>query len=212
MLFGEIDVNRVLKKRSIFILIIASIIATISIFNIYLNSEERNWKEIDDKKLEERVENFIENFFMLENIDIDIDKLNEVFSSTRFLNMDDGRLIYIYETKFLLNLRKNLEKENIKFNIELQKIYKDDSNRLKVLVNYDRSFNFIGNNEVNKEHTTYEVILLREQNSFLIDKIYEVDALNKDSFLEVFYSKEKLYEKYIEDEFLKYKKLSRKFL
>lgn len=204
--------NRVLKKRSIFILIIASIIATISIFNIYLNSEERNWKEIDDKKLEERVENFIENFFMLENIDIDIDKLNEVFSSTRFLNMDDGRLIYIYETKFLLNLRKNLEKENIKFNIELQKIYKDDSNRLKVLVNYDRSFNFIGNNEVNKEHTTYEVILLREQNSFLIDKIYEVDALNKDSFLEVFYSKEKLYEKYIEDEFLKYKKLSRKFL
>lgn len=212
MLFGEIDVNRVLKKRSIFILIIASIIATISIFNIYLNSEERNWKEIDDKKLEERVENFIENFFMLENIDIDIDKLNEVFSSTRFLNMDDGRLIYIYETKFLLNLRGNLEKENIKFNIELQKIYKDDSNRLKVLVNYDRSFNFIGNNEVNKEHTTYEVILLREQNSFLIDKIYEVDALNKDSFLEVFYSKEKLYEKYIEDEFLKYKKLSRKFL
>ncbi|MDO5040029.1 hypothetical protein [Clostridium sp.] len=204
--------NRVLKKRSIFILIIASIIATISIFNIYLNSEERNWKEIDDKKLEERVENFIENFFMLENIDIDIDKLNEVFSSTRFLNMDDGRLIYIYETKFLLNLRGNLEKENIKFNIELQKIYKDDSNRLKVLVNYDRSFNFIGNNEVNKEHTTYEVILLREQNSFLIDKIYEVDALNKDSFLEVFYSKEKLYEKYIEDEFLKYKKLSRKFL
>lgn len=199
-----------IKVISYFILMILLIVSTISIYNIYIDNNI--WKDVNDKHLEERIEGFIENLFMLENIDIDVNNFNDIFSSTRFFNMDDGTLIYIYTTKFLLNLKGNLEKENIKFNIELQEIYKDDSNRLKVIFKYDRNFNFIGNYESIKEQTTYEAILLKEPNSFLIDRLYEVDALNKDSFLDIFYSNEKLYEKYIEDEFLKYKKLSRKFL
>lgn len=200
--------NKVFKRKYVFF-IIFSIIVTVSFYNIYLNNEDRKWKEIDDKELEIRVEDFIENFFVFENIDIDINQFNQVFSSTKFLSMDDSRLIYIYRQKFLLNLKENLEKENIKFNIKLQEIYKDDSNRIKVLFNYDRSFNFVGVNEMKKTQTTYEAILLSEKNSFYIDKIYEIDALNRDSFLDIFRSKEALYEEYIKDEFFKYKRLSR---
>ncbi|HHD2752875.1 TPA: hypothetical protein ACOTG0_001671 [Clostridium perfringens] len=205
--------SKKLKGGNIFISIIALVmISTIVGFNMYLNNEDRKWKEVEDKNLDERVENFFENFFMLENMYIDVNEFNEIVSSSRFINVDHGELMYIYSTKFLLNIKENEEKENIKFDVGLQKIFEDDENRLKVLFKYNRTFNIIGSDEVNKEETTYEAILLKKQDSLIIDNIYEADALKKDSFLDIFYSKEELYEKYIEDEFLKYKRLSRKYL
>ena len=52
-------------------------------------------------------------------------------------------------------------------------------------------------------------ILLKNKEDFNIERIYEAESLNRDSLLDLFYSKDKLYEKYIEDEFIKYKNLSR---
>ena len=74
---------------------------------------------------------------------------------------------------------------------------------------YSRSFYSLIRSKECTEQTLYEAILLKNKEDFNIERIYEAESLNRDSLLDLFYSKDKLYEKYIEDEFIKYKNLSR---
>lgn len=149
---------------------------------------------------------------MTENFNYDIGEFLDTSNVDSFFTKNDERLTYIYEKRFLVNLKRNFEKRNIKFDIDIKEICKDEDNKLKVLFNYDRSFNLVGRSEESKEQYVYEVILVENNNSLKIEKIYEVDALKKDSLFDIFYSKDKLYDKYIDSEVIKYKNLSRMYL
>ncbi|MGU8479104.1 hypothetical protein ACV3QH_17955, partial [Clostridium perfringens] len=143
------------------------------------------------------------------NFDREISNSIDTSNVGMFFTMTDERLLYIYEKRFLVNLRENSEKKNINYDIEIKEICEGDKGELKVLFKYSRSFYSLIRSKECKEQTLYEAILLKNKDDFNIERIYEVESLKRDSLLDFFYSKDKLYEKYIEDEFIKYKNLSR---
>ncbi|MCX0355618.1 hypothetical protein LI064_13945, partial [Clostridium perfringens] len=159
--------------------------------------------------LKAKVDIFLKNFFMFENFDREISNSIDTSNVGMFFTMTDEKLLYIYEKRFLVNLRENSEKKNINYDIEIKEICEGDKGQLKVLFEYSRSFYSLIRSKECKEQTLYEAILLKNKEDFNIERIYEAESLNRDSLLDLFYSKDKLYEKYIEDEFIKYKNLSR---
>lgn len=194
--------------RNVIILIIIGLV----LGKIFIANKSEKYITINDINLQENVETLLKNFFMVENFNNDIGEFLDTSNLGNFFNKNDERLIYIYEKRFLVNLKRNFEKRNINFDIDVKEICKDEDNKLKVLFNYDRSFNLVGRSEDSKEQYVYEVILVENNNSLKIEKIYEVDALKKDSLFDIFYSKDKLYDKYIEKKVIKYKNLSRMYL
>lgn len=192
-------------SRLIFVLIIAIIL----VVSITLSNKSEKYLIINDENLKAKVDIFLKNFFMFENFDREISNSIDTSNVGMFFTMTDEKLLYIYEKRFLVNLRENSEKKNINYDIEIKEICEGDKGQLKVLFEYSRSFySFIRSKEC-KEQTLYEAILLKNKEDFNIERIYEAESLNRDSLLDLFYSKDKLYEKYIEDEFIKYKNLSR---
>lgn len=200
------------KGKKIFRNVIILIIIGLVLGKIFIANKSEKYITINDINLEENVETLLKNFFMVENFNNDIGEFLDTSNLGSFFTKNDERLIYIYEKRFLVNLKRNFEKRNINFDIDVKKICKDEDNKLKVLFNYDRSFNLVGRSEDSKEQYVYEVILVENNNSLKIEKIYEVDALKKDSLFDIFYSKDKLYDKYIEKKVIKYKNLSRIYL
>lgn len=197
--------RRVNFSRVIFVLIIVSIL----VVSITLSNKSGKYLIINDESLKEKIEIFLKNFFRFENFDREIDDSIDTSNVRMFFTMTDERLLYIYEKRFLVNLRENSEKKNINFDIEIKEIYEGDKGELKVLFEYSRSFYSLIRSKECKEQTLYEAILLKNKEDFNIERIYEAESLKMDSLLDLFYSKDKLYEKYIEDEFIKYKNLSR---
>lgn len=197
--------RRVNFSRVIFVLIIVSIL----VVSITLSNKSGKYLIINDESLKAKIEIFLKNFFRFENFGREIDDSIDTSNVRMFFTMTDERLLYIYEKRFLVNLRENSEKKNINFDIEIKEIYEGDKGELKVLFEYSRSFYSLIRSKECKEQTLYEAILLKNKEGFNIERIYEAESLNRDSLLDLFYSKDKLYEKYIEDEFIKYKNLSR---
>lgn len=197
--------RRVNFSRVIFVLIIVSIL----VVSITLSNKSGKYLIINDESLKAKIEIFFKNFFRFENFDREIGDSIDTSNVGVFFTMTDERLLYIYEKRFLVNLRENSEKKNINFDIEIKKIYEGDKGELKVLFEYSRSFYSLIRSKECKEQTLYEAILLKNKEDFNIERIYEAESLNRDGLLDLFYSKDKLYEKYIEDEFIKYKNLSR---
>ena len=209
MCIGENKLIKNNKKVKYLTKTIVLLALSVLIIGRVLPNERDMYIVVNDKNLEGKVETFLENLFMVENFEPNFDDLISICEVGHFFTNKDERLKYIYNRRFYTNLKRNDDKTNIKFDVELKEIYEDDKSRLKVLFNYNRSFNIMGVKDVKEESTTYEAILLREQQSFLIDKIYDVDVLKRDSLLEFCYSKESLYEKYIDKEYYKYKNLER---
>lgn len=197
--------RRVNFSRVIFVLIIVSIL----VLSITLSNKSGKYLIINDESLKAKIEIFFKNFFRFENFDREIGDSIDTSNVRMFFTMTDERLLYIYEKRFLVNLRENSEKKNINFDIKIKEIYEGDKGELKVLFEYSRSFYSLIRSKECKEQTLYEAILLKNKEGFNIERIYEAESLNRDSLLDLFYSKDKLYEKYIEDEFIKYKNLSR---
>lgn len=197
--------RRVNFSRVIFVLIIVSIL----VVSITLSNKSGKYLIINDESLKAKIEIFLKNFFRFENFGREIDDSIDTSNVRMFFTMTDERLLYIYEKRFLVNLRENSEKKNINFDIKIKEIYEGDKGELKVLFEYSRSFYSLIRSKECKEQTLYEAILLKNKEGFNIERIYEDESLNRDSLLDLFYSKDKLYEKYIEDEFIKYKNLSR---
>ncbi|EGT5619965.1 hypothetical protein BUL45_12950 [Clostridium perfringens] len=189
----------------IFVLIIVSIL----VVSITLSNKSEKFFIINDESLKAKIEIFLKNFFRFENFDREIGNSIDTSNVGMFFTMTDERLLYIYEKRFLVNLRENSEKKNINYDIEIKEICEGDKGELKVLFEYSRSFYSLISSKECKEQTLYEAILLKNKEDFNIERIYEAESLNRDSLLDLFYSKDKLYEKYIEDEFIKYKNLSR---
>lgn len=200
------------KGKNIFRNVIILIIIGLVLGKIFIANKSEKYITIKDTNLEENVETLLKNFFRIENFNNDIGEFLDTSNVGSFFTKNDERLIYIYEKRFLVNLKRNFEKRNINFDIDVKEIYKDEDNKLKVLFNYDRSFNLVGRSEEIKEQYVYEVVLVENNNNLKIEKIYEVDALKKDSLFDIFYSKDKLYDKYIESEVIKYKNFSRMYL
>ena len=192
-------------SRLIFVLIIAIIL----VVSITLSNKSEKYLIINDENLKAKVDIFLKNFFMFENFDREISNSIDTSNVGMFFTMTDEKLLYIYEKRFLVNLRENSEKKNINYDIEIKEIYEGDKGELKVLFEYSRSFYSLIRSKECTEQTLYEAILLKNKEDFNIERIYEAESLNRDSLLDLFYSKDKLYEKYIEDEFIKYKNLSR---
>ena len=197
--------KRVNFSRVIFVLIIVSIL----VVSITLSNKSEKFFIINDESLKAKIEIFLKNFFRFENFDREIGNSIDTSNVGMFFTMTDERLLYIYEKRFLVNLRENSEKKNINYDIEIKEICEGDKGELKVLFEYSRSFYSLIRSKECKEQTLYEAILLKNKEDFNIERIYEAKSLNRDSLLDLFYSKDKLYEKYIEDEFIKYKNLSR---
>ncbi|MDK0734324.1 hypothetical protein P7A61_01970 [Clostridium perfringens] len=197
--------KRVNFSRVIFVLIIVSIL----VVSITLSNKSEKFFIINDESLKAKIEIFLKNFFRFENFDREIGNSIDTSNVGMFFTMTDERLLYIYEKRFLVNLRENSEKKNINYDIEIKEICEGDKGELKVLFKYSRSFYSLIRSKEYKEQTLYEAILLKNKDDFNIERIYEVESLKRDSLLDFFYSKDKLYEKYIEDEFIKYKNLSR---
>lgn len=197
--------KRVNFSRVIFVLIIVSIL----VVSITLSNKSEKFFIINDESLKAKIEIFLKNFFRFENFDREIGNSIDTSNVGMFFTMTDERLLYIYEKRFLVNLRENSEKKNINYDIEIKEICEGDKGELKVLFEYSRSFYSLISSKECKEQTLYEAILLKNKEDFNIERIYEAESLNRDSLLDLFYSKDKLYEKYIEDEFIKYKNLSR---
>ncbi|MFQ7361192.1 MAG: hypothetical protein ACLRN7_11400 [Clostridium perfringens] len=193
--------RRVNFSRVIFVLIIVSIL----VVSITLSNKSGKYLIINDESLKAKIEIFLKNFFRFENFGREIDDSIDTSNVRMFFTMTDERLLYIYEKRFLVNLRENSEKKNINFDIKIKEIYEGDKGELKVLFEYSRSFYSLIRSKECKEQTLYEAILLKNKEGFNIERIYEAESLNRDSLLDLFYSKDKLYEKYIEDEFIKYK-------
>lgn len=200
------------KGKNIFRNVIILIIIGLVLGKIFIANKSEKYITIKDTNLEENVETLLKNFFRIENFNNDIGEFLDTSNVGSFFTKNDERLIYIYEKRFLVNLKRNFEKRNINFDIDVKEIYKDEDNKLKVLFNYDRSFNLVGRSEEIKEQYVYEVVLVENNNNLKIEKIYEVDALKKDNLFDLFYSKDKLYDKYIESEVIKYKNFSRMYL
>lgn len=200
------------KRKKIFRNVIILIIIGLVLGKIFIANKSEKYITIKDTNLEENIETLLKNFFRIENFNNDIGEFLDTSNVGSFFTKNDERLIYIYEKRFLVNLKRNFEKRNVNFDIDVKEICKGEDNKLKVLFNYDRSFNLVGRSEESKEQYVYEVILVENNNSLKIEKIYEVDALKKDSLFDVFYSKDKLYDRYIENEVIKYKNLSRMYL
>ena len=192
-------------SRLIFVLIIAIIL----VVSITLSNKSEKYLIINDENLKAKVDIFLKNFFMFENFDREISNSIDTSNVGMFFTMTDEKLLYIYEKRFLVNLRENSEKKNINYDIEIKEICEGDKGELKVLFKYSRSFYSLIRSKECTEQTLYEAILLKNKEDFNIERIYEAESLNRDSLLDLFYSKDKLYEKYIEDEFIKYKNLSR---
>lgn len=192
-------------SRLIFVLIIAIIL----VVSITLSNKSEKYLIINDENLKAKVDIFLKNFFMFENFDREISNSIDTSNVGMFFTMTDEKLLYIYEKRFLVNLRENSEKKNINYDIEIKEICEGDKGELKVLFEYSRSFYSLIRSKECTEQTLYEAILLKNKEDFNIERIYEAESLNRDSLLDIFYSKDKLYEKYIEDEFIKYKNLSR---
>ncbi|MDK0620297.1 hypothetical protein P5E90_05375 [Clostridium perfringens] len=192
-------------SRLIFVLIIAIIL----VVSITLSNKSEKYSIINDENLKAKVDIFLKNFFMFENFDREISNSIDTSNVGMFFTMTDEKLLYIYEKRFLVNLRENSEKKNINYDIEIKEICEGDKGELKVLFEYSRSFYSLIRSKECTEQTLYEAILLKNKEDFNIERIYEAESLNRDSLLDLFYSKDKLYEKYIEDEFIKYKNLSR---
>ena len=192
-------------SRLIFVLIIAIIL----VVSITLSNKSEKYLIINDENLKAKVDIFLKNFFMFENFDREISNSIDTSNVGMFFTMTDEKLLYIYEKRFLVNLRENSEKKNINYDIEIKEICEGDKGQLKVLFEYSRSFYSLIRSKECTEQTLYEAILLKNKEDFNIERIYEAESLNRDSLLDLFYSKDKLYEKYIEDEFIKYKNLSR---
>ncbi|MDM0469179.1 hypothetical protein QTG95_07625 [Clostridium perfringens] len=197
--------KRVNFSRVIFVLIIVSIL----VVSITLSNKSEKFFIINDESLKAKIEIFLKNFFRFENFDREISNSIDTSNVGMFFTMTDERLLYIYEKRFLVNLRENSEKKNINYDIEIKEICEGDKGELKVLFKYSRSFYSLIRSKECKEQTLDEAILLKNKDDFNIERIYEVESLKRDSLLDFFYSKDKLYEKYIEDEFIKYKNLSR---
>ena len=192
-------------SRLIFVLIIAIIL----VVSITLSNKSEKYLIINDENLKAKVDIFLKNFFMFENFDREISNSIDTSNVGMFFTMTDEKLLYIYEKRFLVNLRENSEKKNINYDIEIKEICEGDKGQLKVLFEYSRSFYSLIRSKECTEQTLYEAILLKNKEDFNIERIYEAESLNRDSLLDLFYSKDKLYEKYIEDEFIKYKNLYR---
>lgn len=192
-------------SRLIFVLIISIIL----VVSITLSNKSEKYLIINDENLKAKVDIFLKNFFMFENFDREISNSIDTSNVGMFFTMTDEKLLYIYEKRFLVNLRENSEKKNINYDIEIKEICEGDKGELKVLFEYSRSFYSLIRSKECTEQTLYEAILLKNKEDFNIERIYEAESLNRDSLLDLFYSKDKLYEKYIEDEFIKYKNLSR---
>ncbi|EJT6665417.1 hypothetical protein N2W48_002648 [Clostridium perfringens] len=186
-------------SRLIFVLIIAIIL----VVSITLSNKSEKYLIINDENLKAKVDIFLKNF------DREISNSIDTSNVGMFFTMTDEKLLYIYEKRFLVNLRENSEKKNINYDIEIKEVCEGDKGELKVLFEYSRSFYSLIRSKECKEQTLYEAILLKNKEDFNIERIYEAESLNRDSLLDIFYSKDKLYEKYIEDEFIKYKNLSR---
>ncbi|XZN29733.1 hypothetical protein ACSW9H_05170 [Clostridium perfringens] len=184
-------------------LIFVLIIAIILVVSITLSNKSEKYLIINDENLKAKVDIFLKNF------DREISNSIDTYNVGMFFTMTDEKLLYIYEKRFLVNLRENSEKKNINYDIEIKEICEGDKGQLKVLFEYSRSFYSLIRSKECKEQTLYEAILLKNKEDFNIERIYEAESLNRDSLLDLFYSKDKLYEKYIEDEFIKYKNLSR---
>ncbi|CUO12778.1 hypothetical protein ACSXAS_05135 [Clostridium perfringens] len=184
-------------------LIFVLIIAIILVVSITLSNKSEKYLIINDENLKAKVDIFLKNF------DREISNSIDTYNVGMFFTMTDEKLLYIYEKRFLVNLRENSEKKNINYDIEIKEICEGDKGELKVLFEYSRSFYSLIRSKECKEQTLYEAILLKNKEDFNIERIYEAESLNRDSLLDLFYSKDKLYEKYIEDEFIKYKNLSR---
>ncbi|EOU1885408.1 hypothetical protein QTI56_07575 [Clostridium perfringens] len=190
-------------------MIFVLIIAIILVVSITLSNKSEKYLIINDENLKAKVDIFLKNFFMFENFDREISNSIDTSNVGMFFTMTDEKLLYIYEKRFLVNLRENSEKKNINYDIEIKEICEGDKGELKVLFEYSRSFYSLIRSKECTEQTLYEAILLKNKEDFNIERIYEAESLNRDSLLDLFYSKDKLYEKYIEDEFIKYKNLSR---
>ncbi|MBI6013243.1 hypothetical protein, partial [Clostridium perfringens] len=184
-------------SRLIFVLIIAIIL----VVSITLSNKSEKYLIINDENLKAKVDIFLKNFFMFENFDREISNSIDTSNVGMFFTMTDEKLLYIYEKRFLVNLRENSEKKNINYDIEIKEICEGDKGELKVLFEYSRSFYSLIRSKECTEQTLYEAILLKNKEDFNIERIYEAESLNRDSLLDLFYSKDKLYEKYIEDEF-----------
>ena len=96
-------------SRLIFVLIIAIIL----VVSITLSNKSEKYLIINDENLKAKVDIFLKNFFMFENFDREISNSIDTSNVGMFFTMTDEKLLYIYEKRFLVNLRENSEKKNI---------------------------------------------------------------------------------------------------
>ena len=117
---------------------------------------------INDESLKAKIEIFLKNFFRFENFGREIDDSIDTSNVRMFFTMTDERLLYIYEKRFLVNLRENSEKKNINFDIKIKEIYEGDKGELKVLFEYSRSFYSLIRSKECKEQTYMRQMLLKK--------------------------------------------------
>ena len=116
-------------SRLIFVLIIAIIL----VVSITLSNKSEKYLIINDENLKAKVDIFLKNFFMFENFDREISNSIDTSNVGMFFTMTDEKLLYIYEKRFLVNLRENSEKKNINYDIEIKEIQiKNEAKAAKV--------------------------------------------------------------------------------
>ncbi|WEV17007.1 hypothetical protein PL325_05290 [Clostridium perfringens D] len=130
------------KRGKFSCLIFVLIIAIILVVSITLSNKSEKYLIINDENLKAKVDIFLKNFFMFENFDREISNSIDTSNVGMFFTMTDEKLLYIYEKRFLVNLRENSEKKNINYDIEIKEICEGDKGQLKVLFEYSRSFLF----------------------------------------------------------------------
>lgn len=161
------------------------------------------------------MEIFLTEFVSLKNSQLSGNEFVKEFTGGRYFPVRDDLLSYVYLKKFFYNLENNYQKNNINSTITIKNIYQLSKNKFKVIFDEDTEFNYIDTpNLLINEDNSYSTILLAENNNYIIDELYneaELDSFAKEKMpiVSKIISRHALYKRYISNQSIKYKNLSR---
>lgn len=179
--------------------------------------------ELHDNKLNENIKEMLTHVFEKGNSQLDEQTFSQNYNISEFFEDTYGNtgemfnsagIMYLY---FLYQLKDNYNKENLKININIEKVYelKDSTYEVRFIV--EREFNYKDDKKLIKTEAEYNANVLRDNGEYLIKEIYNIkdfnNYINKEHEISKYYiKKNKLYREYLRFKFGQYSDLEEGFI
>lgn len=188
-------------------------------------SEINNEKvELKDTKINDSIKEMLTNLFEIGDAKLRQQEFLETYRKKIFRSFykDYGNknmeyVPWLIFDHFFYNIEENKDKYNLKTNIKIENIYKLSNNNYNVKFIVEKELNYKDNSKEFKLEEEYNALIINENNKYLIKEIYNINDfnnyINKEHKISEYYTKRsKLHTEYLMFKKSQYSDLEERYL